>query len=240
MELSVIYEDNDLLALEKPPGIHSAPNATPSSEATMLDMILEMRPELGRVAGWHPWEPAILHRLDFATSGLLLLAKSNESFAAMREILAAEAVAKTYLAITDKAATAAKLPPYIASYFMRAGKGGSRVKVVYSPKNQSHGRKCSGEIYKSDFALRQKEKEFCEVEVVIRRGFRHQIRAHLAEAGYPIVGDEIYNTNVKPKWAGRLYLHALALDFVNPLSGKKLYLTTKIPWNFAELTAGGE
>ena len=238
MGLAIIYEDKDLLALEKPAGIHSAQNAAPSSETTLLDMALTERPELRQVAGWHPWEPAILHRLDFATSGLLLLAKNNAAFAAMRELLAAEKVTKTYLAITAGPASCAKLPPYIESYFMRAGRGGSRVKAVYTPKNRSHGRKCSGELYKSSFALRQQAGDFYEIAITIRRGFRHQIRAHLAEAGYPIVGDEIYNNMAAPKWSSRLYLHALALDFTQPGSGRQIHLETGLPWDFCGLVSG--
>ncbi len=240
MKLSVVYEDSHLLALDKPAGLHSAPNAQKGAAPTMLDYVLKEHPALREVAGWHPWEPAILHRLDFATSGLLLFAKTNDAFRAMCELLGAEKVQKSYLAITERESEEDHLPPQIVSYFRPAGPKGAKVKVLYECQDGAHGHKCTLERYKSTFSLRQNKGPFNEVTIVIRRGFRHQIRAHLASCGYPIVGDELYNPLAAPSWANRLYLHAFALDFTHPFTGAPLHLETAAPWSFHRLIAALE
>lgn len=235
LEIKINYEDEALLAIEKPAGLHSAPKDTADTSPTALQQALDYCPLLAEVNGFHPWEPALLHRLDGGTSGLLLFAKSNLAFTKLRQQFSNLGTAKTYLALTQPQSPDSRLPAEYTSYFMRCGPGGSMVKAVQKYGNQSHGRKCTTDLYSTTFKNCQRFGAFTQVEVIIHRGFRHQIRVHLATNGFPIIGDDLYNRQIPPSWTNRLYLHALALDFTHPLSGRPLHLTTAAPWDIGSL-----
>jgi 23S rRNA pseudouridine1911/1915/1917 synthase len=237
--LSVLFEDSQLLAVDKPPGVHSAPLRR-GEGGTLLGLVLARYPEVAGLPGIKPVEPGLLHRLDRETSGILLVARTAEAFHSLRAAFEAGRVRKEYTALCAcriEARAGERL--HLESRFAPYGRGGRRVRVLLpDEEGKPAAQKASPRLYRTEVEVLDRQGSWALVRASLLRGFRHQVRAHLAHLGLPIAGDGPYGVQAPPGAPERLYLHASALELPHPASGKALRLSSPLPPEF-RLPAGG-
>ena len=199
--LDVRLELPAALVVHKPPG---QPTATlrPGERGTLVNALVARYPELARV-GHRAREPGLVHRLDTETSGLVVVARSEAAFSTLTRALGAGRLSKRYLAVT----AAVELP---AAGVVDAPLGpdparNGRVRVV--PEAERSYAKAAVTHYR----VVERTERFVLLELEAARAFRHQIRAHLASLGAPLVGDALYGG---PAWPGAGARHALHASYV--------------------------
>ncbi|MDR2500397.1 MAG: RNA pseudouridine synthase [Treponema sp.] len=229
----ILAEEAAYLVAYKPPDMHSVPlksSQGPEAGTTLLAWCAEIYPELLTVRGWHPWEGGIVHRLDYATSGLVLFGRNTAALRALRDQQGRSFFRKEYTALS--AGPSASVPPgfpprprkgtppapaAIISAFRPYGPGGKAVRPVNAaigPAGEIPGPK----LYQTDLAAVERQGGLYAFRLGINRGFRHQIRCHLAWLGYPILNDPLYGGAA----AGScLALQAWKIAFQDPLSGQR-------------------
>lgn len=205
-EIRVLFESKDLLAFYKEKGLPTVPLKNNEGDS-LLRRVGLIYPEVLLVKGPNYWEGGIIHRLDTPTSGVVLAARNQDAYDALYAQQKNDLIKKHYKAEVSKKDIS--LPgfedfPYawkngeisIGSYFRSYGVKGASVRPVLNKK-----RCIAGNMYKTD--IRQVEDNI--FDCLITRGFRHQIRCHLAWAGYPIVGDDKYGGDDNPSLALESY-----------------------------------
>lgn len=221
--LPVIYEDADVLVLNKSSGVPSVPFAASETE-TAVGSALAHDPALSTLAttGHGRLEPGLLHRLDTGTSGLLVFARNTHAFISLQHAWRDRRVTKTYRAL------AAPIPslPYGK---MRT----ERLKLGHDAKSSKRMRVVNNALKNPMKDIRGKALETVthitllapgDFEIQIETGVMHQIRCTLAHLGSPILGDAIYGGPVSP----RLWLHAWKLKLPLP-SGQEISLEAPLP-----------
>ena len=226
LPIRVVHEDADLVVVDKPAGVHSAALA-PGQAGTVAGFLLGRYPEMARI-GFSPLDAGLVHRLDRDTSGLLLAARSAHAFERLRRQFEDRTIGKTYLALVRGN------PPrrgLLDRPIQRKGRRGRRVYVV-GPGDRPDGRDVLAAVTR--FRLKEPVGDFALLEVSPETGVMHQIRAHLAAAGFPVVGDAIYGpsaTGGAPP-ATRHLLHAWKLSFAHPGTGGRTHLVSPLPDDF--------
>jgi 23S rRNA pseudouridine1911/1915/1917 synthase len=238
--LVVVFEDAGMIALDKPAGLHSAP-LRPGETETLLARVIERYPEVSALPGMKPVEPGLVHRLDRDTSGIVVVARTAEAFAALREQFDAGEARKEYRAVCRSTAGAAESPRLaVQSRFAPQGAGRRMVRVVLPGEKAARVlREASPEVYATEARLEARHGDRVLLSVEIRKGFRHQVRAHLCHLGYPIFGDPLYGVPVPPEAPQRMYLHATGISLRNPLTGEPMRIESTLPEDF-RLLMGGE
>lgn len=216
--LRVCWEDEWLVAVDKPSGIATHP-LRPGERGTLASGLLARYPEMAGV-GYSPREPGIVHRLDRDTSGLVLAARDAETFAALRALLEQRAIDKRYLAVC---AGQVQTPAEHAAWLSARGR---RVTV----REHAFG---TAQPIRTELLETQVHGAFSLVTVRVWRAHRHQIRAHLAMLGHPIAGDALYGGPAIQGLQHHL-LHASSLRFTHPRTGALLVIDAEPP---AELLA---
>jgi len=218
----ILYEDRDIVVLNKPPGLVVHP-AAGHSKGTLVQGLLARVRDLSGIGG--ELRPGIVHRLDKDTSGLLLVAKHDQAHQALSLQFKEREVSKVYLALVHGV-------PSLSSGHVDRPLGRHpvhRKKMSIQP----HGR----EAYTA-WKVREgfKRMRAALLEVYPRTGRTHQIRVHLASIGHPIVGDRLYGglRPTGPK-ALRQMLHAWKLSFFHPHTGKRLSFEAPLPPDFQSL-----
>jgi 23S rRNA pseudouridine1911/1915/1917 synthase len=227
--LSLLYVDDDLVAVDKPGGIASHP-LRPGDGPSVASALVSRFPECAQ-ASPDPREGGLGHRLDVATSGVLLAARSRETWHRLREALATPFCEKIYVAETcgqfptvDNFAKEFVVPGSRASSFVvtvpigRQGRRGHKVKLA-SGRQPLPAR--------SEINCIEVRENTTLVEARLAQGRAHQVRAHLAYLGIPVVGDAIYG-QVDDE-GGSLRLHAWVVSFVHPTTGKPMRIEAPIP-----------
>ena len=216
---SIVYDDGVLIGADKPAGIPVQPLSC-TEKGTLMNGLVAYAPELAAV-GDDPLMAGALHRIDTGTSGLVLATRSQELFAAMRDLFAARKVEKTYLALVQGHVAVGGTvscdlvhdPDFPICRMVDASAVPGAVRPMHAETAYRPLRLIgSGTL----------------LEVTIRTGVTHQIRAQLAMAGLPIVGDALYGEGSR-EGSKRHCLHALAVSFVHPLTGKPLRISTPLP-----------
>ncbi|MCH3916855.1 MAG: pseudouridine synthase [Spirochaetia bacterium] len=225
---TVVYEDNDLLVVDKPAGLRTVPLKHDGSQAdTLLGHVSRRYPEVCSFSGYNAWENGVLHRLDTDTSGLVVIARNKECFDKLAYAQKAGLFWKEYVAICsteEKKPVPEGFPSYdledpkesggveviVGSMFRPYGKGRQRVAPVTSGCSRIIGRKASGRWYETRIVYLGNNRYSCR----LNNGYRHQIRAHLAWSGHPLDGDLLYGG--KP--GTQLGLRATEVKFRHPIS----------------------
>jgi 23S rRNA pseudouridine1911/1915/1917 synthase len=234
--MNVLYEDAALIVVEKPAGIHTAPLEAGEKD-NLLAGVLAVFPEICSVAGIKPLEHGLLHRLDRDTSGAVVFARTAAAFEALRSQFDAEETRKEYHAVCARAADGSpRLPITIRSMFAPAGQGRRKVRVVLpEEKNKRLLGKAGPALYRTEARLESAQGARALVLAVIQKGFRHQIRAHLAFIGLPIFGDRLYGVPVPEGAEQRMYLHASAIELTHPVTGRPVRISSPLPESFRAL-----
>lgn len=214
IKLEIIYEDSDVVVINKPAGLLVHPTIS-QSRHTLANALVARYPEMKSV-GENPLRPGIVHRLDKDTSGLIIACKNQKSFEFVKAQFLNRKVIKKYLALVE--GVPAEKSGTIA-FDIRPSKM-NRLKKVAVKKNEPQ--KKSRRTATTDYLVTKTfGNEFALVEVMPKTGRTHQIRVHLSAIGHPIVGDRLYGS--KSKLLKRQFLHAYYLKFKTP-SNKELAL----------------
>ena len=187
-----VYESEDFLIADKPHGIPTVPLKGQKPDATLLGMVSTQNPEVLNVCGKNPWEGGTCHRLDTATAGLVVFARTQAFYEYIQEIQQADLFVKTYRANTVESDNLkgsdirieGNKEFRIVSYFRSFGKGSRAVRPVQDI------RRADSHVLYTTTAIKSGDVFTC----TITRGFRHQIRSHLAWIGHPVKGDCLYGT----------------------------------------------
>jgi 23S rRNA pseudouridine1911/1915/1917 synthase len=216
MPLDIIYEDDDLLVVDKPAGltVHPAPG---HRAHTLVNAILSRIPHLAALSD--SLRPGIVHRLDRDTSGVMVVAKNSLAQTKLTEQFKARSVAKAYLVLVKGHLTPEN--GIIEAPIGRDPRDRKRMAVV------ARGREARTEYrvikYIGDYTL---------LEVKPETGRTHQIRVHFAAIGYPVVGDKVYG--VKSPFLSRQFVHASRLGFKLPATGKYMEFKSELPPDLAQ------
>jgi 23S rRNA pseudouridine1911/1915/1917 synthase len=211
MNVKIIYEDNDVLVVDKPAGVVVFPEgeSLKSAEKTLIDYLIEKFPKLAE-SGTPP-RYGIVHRLDKDTSGVLLVAKSTEALIYLQKQFINREVEKKYVCLVEENMEndSGKIETLIA----RAKKN-PKMQKAYSLINAP---KSAREAI-TEYKVLERFKDYTLLEVDIKTGRRHQIRCHFSYLQHPIVGDKVYgfkNSKI-PEGLTRQFLHSQKLKIQLP------------------------
>ena len=218
--IDIIYEDNDIIVVNKPKGMVVHP-ANGNPDGTLVNAVMAIcKNSLSGIGG--EIRPGIVHRLDKNTSGVIIIAKNDKAHINLSEQIKAHKVKKTYVAlvrgIVKENEAAINMP------IGRSNRDRKKMAVVREGKEAI-----------THFKVIQRYDKYSLLKVNIETGRTHQIRVHLAQIGYPIIGDDTYS-NGKNEWGiqGQC-LHAKSLEFTHPTTGKKMYVEAEMPEYFNEI-----
>lgn len=221
--LDLSFQDDHLLIVNKPAG-RPCHGLQPGERGTLVAAVLARFPGLASV-GDDPREPGLVHRLDTDTSGLVLLARDQPTWIQLRAMLRAEEIDKTYVARCAPLPAANELTSGVHEAMLRANRG-ARVRVSSDPLGKD-SRVIRTEVLETT--------PLADGTVLVRtrihRAARHQVRAHLAHLGYPLVGDTLYGG---PKRQNGHLLHADTLQFIHPVYRKAVAVVAEVPAGFVD------
>ena len=218
--VEVIYEDKDIIAVNKPKGMVVHP-AVGNTEGTLVNAIMNIcKDSLSGIGG--EIRPGIVHRLDKDTSGLLIIAKNDEAHVKMSNEIKNREVKKIYIALVrgivkENEAT-------IDMPIGRSTKDRKKMAVTRNGKNAI-----------THFKVLKRYQNYTLLKIKIDTGRTHQIRVHMAEIGHPVIGDYIYSNGKNEFGVEGQMLHAKELEFKHPITGKVLHLEAKLPDYFEEV-----
>jgi 23S rRNA pseudouridine1911/1915/1917 synthase len=228
--LDIVYEDHDLAVINKPAGmmVHAGAGATEDERnlGTLVNALLHRFGQLSEVGG--ELRPGIVHRLDKATSGLIVVAKNDESHHKLASQFARRQVKKTYIALVHGWMKQER--GTISSSISR-----DRIRRIRMTTRRSGGREAITH-YIVQKRIDSKYGRFSLLELQIDTGRTHQIRVHFASLGHPVVGDTLYGApreirakDYKVLSLPRNFLHAAKLVFQQPHSGHPLSFSVPLP-----------
>lgn len=218
LPLDIIYEDADIILVDKPAGIVVHPAAGHES-GTLVNAVLAHCPDLPGVGGER--RPGVVHRLDKDTSGLILFAKNDRALRYLQRQFKKRTVVKVYQALVDGVMTQNEI--LIDAPIGRNPQDRKKMAVI-PPDSSARSKKALTWV-----KVLNRFAEYSFLECRPHTGRTHQIRVHLAFAGYPIVGDGVYGRRKKPLLAGRHFLHAGRLTFRKPSDGLETTFTAQLP-----------
>ncbi|MBP9748410.1 MAG: RluA family pseudouridine synthase [Candidatus Pacebacteria bacterium] len=235
MKIKVLYEDSNILAIDKPSGISVHADGR-SKAKTIADWVLKNYPKMKNVGEDEVYEnknikteikkPGIVHRLDRETSGVLLLAKNEKTYQFLKQQFKDRAVKKTYIAIVNG--------------HLKNDRGIINNPIGRSPtdfRRYLAGRGARGEMREAltEYTVLKRIPKFTIVEVRPKTGRTHQIRVHMKYLNHPVVCDALYNPGAAcPKGIKRLALHAKSIEFKSP-KGDTIKVESKLPKEFSAL-----
>ena len=222
--LDVVWEDGDMLVVNKAPGmvVHPAPG---HFAGTLVNALLHRCPDLAGIGGVA--RPGIVHRLDQDTSGLIVVAKTQKAMDGLATAFAAHVhVEKTYLALCHAPCAAGPVCGRLENLIGRHPVDRKRMAIVgrNGKRAVTHWRELPG---------RTRDPAVCAVECRIETGRTHQIRVHMASLGRPVIGDKVYGKSALDRRLdpvpARQMLHAWKLTLWHPCRSEKLSFTAPIP-----------
>ncbi len=216
INLPILYEDDDCVVIEKPIGVLSHSKGNFNAEATVATWLHD------RVTGLSGDRAGIVHRLDRATSGVMICAKNPQAVSWLQKQFSQRKVKKTYIALVNGVIT-----PEEAIIDMP---------IERNPKAPATFRVgANGKPAKTHYRVLKTSSDYTLLELTPETGRTHQLRVHLKKLGHPIVGDNMYGGEV----AERLFLHALNLELTLP-NKSRIKFTAKLPMVFKKKMASVE
>ena len=222
--LDIIYEDNDILVVNKQKGLVVHP-ANGNPDGTLVNAIMaHCKDSLSGIGG--ELRPGLVHRLDKDTSGLLIIAKNDKAHIQVSEQIKNREVKKTYIALVR--GTIAEDEATINMPIGRSTKDRKKMAVTKNGKDAvTHFRVLNRyTTNKGSYTL---------LEIKIDTGRTHQIRVHMAEIGHPVIGDSVYSNGKNEFGVEGQCLHAKRLEFVHPITGKEMKLEAPLPEYFKKI-----
>ncbi|WP_245251831.1 RluA family pseudouridine synthase [Paenibacillus sediminis] len=217
--LEVVYEDSDVIVVNKPRGmvVHPAPGHT---SGTLVNALMYHCKDLSGING--ELRPGIVHRIDKDTSGLLMAAKNDKAHASLAEQLKEHSVTRKYIAIVHGNITHDQ-----GTIDAPIGRDPlDRKKYTVTDKNSKHA--------VTHFLVLERLSDYTLVELKLETGRTHQIRVHMKFIGHPLVGDPVYGRSKGIKMDGQA-LHAEVLGFNHPTSGQYLEFSAPLPSDMEEV-----
>jgi len=219
--IEIIYEDSDILVVNKPPGMvtHPAPG---NPNRTLVNALLFHCKDLSQI---NPLRPGIVHRLDKDASGLLIVAKNDSSHLNLSKQFSQHRVERHYIALVR-------------------GKVEFDEGLIDLPigRNQKNRKKMAVRFFKAKraktfYKTLKRYRDYSLLELIPETGRTHQIRVHLSSLGHPILGDRIYS---KGRDFSRLFLHAYKIRFTHPKTKEIKEFVSKMPKDFIEFIERGD
>jgi 23S rRNA pseudouridine1911/1915/1917 synthase len=225
--LDILYEDPDLIAVNKPAGlvVHAGAGR---KRGTLVNALLHRYGRLSSLGA--PLRPGIVHRLDKPTSGVLVVARTDAAHRALVAQFQHREVEKRYLAL--------------AHGRLAGATGVIRLPVARDPLRRTRmtTRRREGRQAQTDYRVLQSAPGFTLLEAFLRTGRTHQVRVHFSSLGHPLVGDTLYGAPRLLRWDGktaptlaRIFLHAQRLRFLHPLTQRPVEVSAPLPAELAEL-----
>ena len=217
ISLTVVYQDAELIVVDKPAGlsVHPGPG---HPDGTLVNALLALCPDIQGVGG--VIRPGIVHRLDKDTSGLMVVAKTEVVHRSLSEQIKARKVDKGYLAL----AVGVPDPP----------QGRVDAPISRDPRHRKRmGVVLGGRDSRTAYRVLERIAGYSLLELDLETGRTHQIRVHLAYLGHPLLGDGVYGK--RSPLLERHFLHAHRLGFQHPLSGETLELRSELPPDLAQV-----
>ena len=219
--LEVLYEDNDIIVVNKPKGMVVHP-ANGNPDGTLVNAIMaKCKDSLSGIGG--EIRPGIVHRLDKDTSGAIIVAKNDKAHIKLSDDLKNHKIQKTYIALVRGI-----IKENEATINMPIGRSKQDRKKMAVDKNGK-------EAITHFKVLKRYNEKYTLLEINIETGRTHQIRVHLSHIGYPIIGDDTYS-NGKNEWGitGQC-LHAKSLKFKHPITGREMLIEAELPEYFQKI-----
>jgi len=222
----LVYDDAHVVVIDKPAGVSSVPYE-PRETGTAMDLIRGAWRRVGRGANEVPLH--VVHRIDRATSGLLMFAKSKRAEVGLAAQLRVHAMERQYICVAHGTMTSRTIESYLVA------DRGDRLRGSSSRPGQGKRAVTHVEV-PDDGALRHAT--LCRVR--LETGKTHQIRIHFAEAGHPLVGETVYIRDFEAAGgrlltSARLLLHAATLGFEHPVTGERISLSSPLPPDFVRV-----
>lgn len=224
--MKIVYLDEYMIVVNKPPGV-SAHGGDSVSGQTVVDFLLPQFPEIRTVGDDPQVRPGIVHRLDKNTSGLMMIARNQSTFEALKELFKTRKIEKKYWAIVcgrprqTEGVISASIGRLVANPLKRGvEQGKSRIRGAREAV--------------TEYRVLKQGNRYSLVELMPKTGRMHQLRVHMKSIGNPVACDRVYGgKNVCcPEGAGRQLLHACSLSFSFP-EGRRLSFEAEVPEDFA-------
>ena len=218
--INIIYEDNDILIVNKEKGMVVHPGNGNPDKTLANAVVAHCKDSLSGIGG--KIRPGIVHRIDKDTSGLVIIAKNDTAHINLSNQIQKRKVKKTYMALVRGV-----IKENEATINMPIGRSiKDRKKMAVSK---------TGKEAITHFKVLNRFDGYTFIEVNIETGRTHQIRVHMAEIGYPIVGDEVYSNGKNPFGVEGQMLHAAKLEFKHPRTGELVTFEAPLPEYFSEI-----
>jgi 23S rRNA pseudouridine1911/1915/1917 synthase len=220
LPLEVLYEDADVIAINKPAGMVVHTGAGRHS-GTLVNAVLHRFGKLSSVGG--ALRPGIVHRLDRFTSGVILIARNDAAHRHLAEQFAARQVEKIYVALVHGN--------------VKNDQGRITTPIARDPVRRMRmtARLAEGRQAITSYQVLKRFTDLTLLEVKIGTGRTHQIRVHLASIKHPVVGDKLYGAPASD--LGRYFLHARQITFTSPTSGERITVAAPLPLDLTDYLA---
>lgn len=219
--LSILYEDPDLLIVDKPKGmvVHPAPG---HYSGTLVNAVMyHCRDNLSGING--VLRPGIVHRIDRDTTGSLIICKNDHAHNSIAEQLKAHTITRKYRAIVHGV--------------IDVEEGTVNAPIGRDPKDRKKMaiNEQNGKPAITHYKVLRRFQEYTYIECQLETGRTHQIRVHMSSIGHPLLGDEVYSQRKSPYHLCGQTLHAMVIGFIHPSSGEYLEITAPLPDYFDHL-----
>lgn len=216
--LDIVYEDSDLLVVNKPKGMVVHPAAGHYSGTLVNALMYHCKDSLSGING--VIRPGIVHRIDKDTSGLLIVAKNDTAHNGLAEQIKAHSFTRRYEAVVlggikENGTVNAPIARHKTDRKKMAVTPDGREAITHYEVIENYGK-------------------YTHLRLILETGRTHQIRVHMAYIGHPVAGDTVYGDG-KPKWLEGQCLHAREIGFIHPLTGKELFFTSPLPEYFEKM-----
>jgi 23S rRNA pseudouridine1911/1915/1917 synthase len=218
IKLNIMYEDEDLLVVDKPSGMLVHPTVLNESH-TLVAALLAHAPKISKIGYGHPERPGIMQRLDKEASGLMVIAKNDMAFNHLKRQFQKHTVDKRYLILVH-----GRPPEDEGVIDLVIGRATNKRRMAARSKPLPEDR-----VAKTHYHVIEYFRQATLVEARTETGRTHQIRVHFRALGCPVAGDKLYGHKRDQLGVGRLFLHAETLGFIHPRTNEKIEFHSPLP-----------